>query len=76
MKSPAFFAIPVLAMLCLCGCTAFNESVGNTWHNLQPHRLWRMNRHPKPRRDVYYSVSDPIPGLTDVSPIEKPGEAD
>jgi hypothetical protein len=65
MKSPALLVIPVLASLCLSGCATINDSVGNAWHNLQPHRLWRMNRHPAPRRDVYYSVSDPIPGLTD-----------
>jgi hypothetical protein len=74
MKSPALFVIPILASLCLSGCTTFSDSVGKTWHNLQPHRLWRLNRHPAPRRDVYYSVSDPIPGLTDASQGENHGE--
>lgn len=76
MKFRALLVVPVLATLCLSGCTTFNESVSNTFHNLRPHRLWRMNRHPEPRRDVYYSVSDPIPGLTDAIPNSKQGEAE
>lgn len=63
MPSPArcLLAPALLAALTLSGCTTFKEHAATTFHNLQPHRLWRLNRHPAPRRDVYYSVSDPIP---------------
>ncbi len=66
MTSPArrlFALVLFLATFALSGCTTFNEHASTVIHNLKPHRLWRLNRHPAPRRDVYYSVSDPIPEL-------------
>lgn len=53
----------ILAALSVSGCATFNDSVSRTFHDLKPHRLWRLNRHPAPRRDVYYSVPDPVPAL-------------
>lgn len=35
---------------------------GSLFHNLKPHRLWRLNRHSSPMASgsgVYYSVPDP-----------------
>ena len=55
--------IALFFTLSVSGCSTFNDKTKTVLHNLQPHRLWRMNRHPAPRRDVYYSVSDPIPAL-------------
>lgn len=40
-----------------------NFSPGNIWHNLQPHRLQRLNQGTGMSSDAYFSVSDPIPGL-------------
>ena len=73
MPSPArcLIAAALFATLTLSGCTTFKEHAATTFHNLQPHRLWRLNRHPAPRRDVYYSVSDPIPALPSASIVEK-----
>lgn len=67
MNSPTRTLIvsALLAVLSLSGCQTFKESASTAFHNLKPHRLWRLNRQPAPRRDVYYSVSDPIPGLID-----------
>ena len=69
MLSPArsLIAAALFVTLPLSGCTTFKEHATTTFHNLQPHRLWRLNRHPAPRRDVYYSVSDPIPALPTAS---------
>jgi len=70
----AAFLIPFLVALGVSGCSTFNESVGRTFHDLKPHRLWRLNRHPAPRRDVYYSVSDPVPMPEKSGPVEPASE--
>ncbi|MFP6765450.1 MAG: hypothetical protein VB858_17615 [Planctomycetaceae bacterium] len=77
MKSTARLVclVPLLAALGVSGCSTFNESVGNAFHDLKPHRLWRLNRHPAPRRDVYYSVSDPVPQPVKVHPVETSSES-
>ena len=54
----------------LVGCvTLLAGSVGCEslhWpHELQPHRLWRLNRHPNTNRETYYSIHDNIPALVD-----------
>lgn len=36
-----------------CGCES-------AWHNLQPHRLWRLNQTPSRQQSSYYSVSDDV----------------
>jgi len=39
------------------GCANFFQTpVGRVLYDLQPHRLWRLNRMPPPSRDVYFSV--------------------
>lgn len=50
-----------LLMTLATGC----ESMSLKWpHELQPHRLWRLNRQPDPQRNAYYSVPDKIPERT------------
>ncbi len=39
----------------LCGCDML--------HNLQPHRLQRLNRSSPPSGDPYFSISDPVASL-------------
>lgn len=60
-----------LVTLAISGCSTFNDKTKTVLHNLQPHRLWRLNRHPAPRRDIYYSVSDPIPTLPSGSIVKE-----
>lgn len=56
------------AVLAIVGCQSFPSfsdmpkmpTPGEMLHNLKPHRLARLNRAPKPGRDAFYSVSDPI----------------
>ncbi len=45
----------ILMVLTASGCS-------NVMHNLQPHRLWRLNyQEPSGRTDgVYFSLSDPV----------------
>lgn len=40
------------------GCTTFDKAL----HELQPHRLWRVNRGPAPGREdsAFFSVPDEI----------------
>ncbi|MGE3316172.1 MAG: hypothetical protein AB7O26_13735 [Planctomycetaceae bacterium] len=47
----------------VCGCTPAmkNFTPSNIWHNLQPHRLQRLNQGPGMSSDAYFSVTDPIP---------------
>lgn len=72
MKSIHSLALYALFVtLTVSGCSTFNDKAKSVLHNLQPHRLWRLNRHPAPRRDVYYSVSDPIPALPSPSFVEE-----
>lgn len=63
MNPHARISLLIVGALLLSGCAAFNDHASTVLHNLKPHRLWRLNRHPAPRRDVYYSVPDPIPAL-------------
>jgi|GEM_PF-852048 len=63
--------VALLVSLAISGCSTFNDKTKTVLHDLQPHRLWRLNRHPAPRRDVYYSISDPIPALSSPSMIEE-----
>ena len=52
-----------IRFICLAICLVVSMS-GCSWlHNLQPHRLWRLNRQSAPSGNPYYSVSDPIPEL-------------
>ncbi|MFN0199568.1 MAG: hypothetical protein ACKVT0_22680 [Planctomycetaceae bacterium] len=39
----------------LCGCDML--------HNLQPHRLQRLNRSSPPSGDPYFSISDPVTSI-------------
>jgi hypothetical protein len=53
----------ILAALVLGSATG----CGTLFHNLKPHRLWRLNRHSPPMTSgssVYYSV--PPPPLPDI----------
>jgi hypothetical protein len=52
----------VLVFLTASGCS-------NVMHNLQPHRLWRLNyQEPSGRTDgVYFSLSDPVSTGNEVS---------
>jgi ABC-type uncharacterized transport system auxiliary subunit len=52
-------SVRVLILACCAACL----SGCNFLHELQPHRLWRLNRHPAPSSASYYSVSDPVPDL-------------
>lgn len=45
----------VAAVVAITGCES------RIFHDLQPHRLWRLNRQPAPGRGALYSVSDRIP---------------
>jgi hypothetical protein len=48
-------------LFAICGVVAIS---GCSWlHDLQPHRLWRLNRQSPPSGNSWYSVSDPIPEL-------------
>lgn len=50
-------ALLVLSLAFACtGCTSFDKML----HELQPHRLWRINRGPAPGREdaAFFSVSD------------------
>jgi hypothetical protein len=42
-----------LELVAMTGCTLL--------HELQPHRLWRLNRQPAPTSSANFSVSDPLP---------------
>ena len=44
-------------------CCLLGTSVGcELWpHDLQPHRLWRLNRQTAMSSDAYFSVGDPLP---------------
>lgn len=55
-----------LACLCLLLCST---GCATMMHELQPHRLWRMNyQEPAGRTDgVYFSIDDPL----EISPPEK-----
>jgi len=52
------------------GCTPAMQkfSPSEIMHNLQPHRLQRLNRGPGMSSDAYFSVTDPIPGADDPTP--------
>ncbi len=53
----------LLLMTAATGC----ESLTPKWpHELQAHRLWRLNRQSDTQRNVYYSVPDNIPELSEV----------
>ncbi len=63
---PRIFAICMIAAMSgVSGCTPAmkNFSPSNIWHNLQPHRLQRLNQGPGMSSDAYFSVSDPIPEI-------------
>jgi predicted component of type VI protein secretion system len=47
-RKPVFWAF--LALLTCAGCASF-------WHDLQPHRLKRLNRHPPPAVNPEFSQS-------------------
>jgi hypothetical protein len=57
--------LPLAAVLATAGCQSFPSfsdfpTPGEMMHNLKPHRLARLNRAPKPGRDAFFSVSDPL----------------
>ncbi len=58
------FALISLALSTLTGC-------GALMHELQPHRLWRMNYYDSPGRSeqAFMSISDPLD-----KPVEKSGQ--
>lgn len=66
MKFSRAFLVLSLTFACT-GCTTFDKAL----HELQPHRLWRVNRGPAPGREdsAFFSVSDnlaveaPVPGV-------------
>lgn len=52
-------SLSVLCGMCLCGLLPVALSgCAETWHNLQPHRMWRLNQTPGRQGDAYFSVSD------------------
>lgn len=55
MKTIKIVCLLLLAVLSV-GCTTIDKMK----HELQPHRLWRMNRQDKPGRAdaAFYSISD------------------
>ncbi len=57
--TPRRAGVVLIALLC-CGCSTMVEHSRTALHELKPHRLWRWNRHPAPRGDVYFSISDPV----------------
>ncbi|MEZ6128656.1 MAG: hypothetical protein R3C59_08225 [Planctomycetaceae bacterium] len=58
------FALLSLLLLTATGCKGL-------MHELQPHRLWRMNyQEPVGRTDgVYFSVSDPLTPMATETPV-------
>ncbi|MDB4614109.1 hypothetical protein OAH18_00320 [bacterium] len=52
------FGLTVLAAMMLAGLSGCNSAF---MHELQPHRLWRLNRGPAPGNGAMYSVEDPLP---------------
>lgn len=48
--------VMLLTASCVTGCASF-------WHDLKPHRLHRLNRHPAPSLD---------PEFTSLTPEQKP----
>jgi hypothetical protein len=79
---PRFAALVLFcASLGVTGCTAAMKdySPSNIWHNMQPHRLQRLNQGQGMSTDAYFSVSDPIPELesnTDKSTDDAPAQRD
>lgn len=66
-RIPLLF-VAFMLMAAGAGC----ESLALKWpHELQPHRLWRLNRQPDTQRNVYYSVPDTIPERTDDEPRQE-----
>jgi hypothetical protein len=61
----------VLVFLTASGCS-------NVMHNLQPHRLWRLNyQEPSGRTDgVYFSLSDPVSSAGNATNDDALPEAD
>ena len=54
------FRLAAIVLCCsLCGCTATDRML----HDLKPHRLSRLNHHPKPGRADFalFSVADAAP---------------
>lgn len=51
-RAPIILGLTVCALSCSTGCALF--------HELQPHRLRRLNATPSPMRDAMFSVSDPV----------------
>ncbi len=49
-------------LACLCLVMMTSTGCANMLHELQPHRLWRMNyQEPAGRTDgVYFSIDDPL----------------
>lgn len=61
-------AIGVLgAILSACGCQTLTDGVSRIAYELQPHRLWRLNRQPPPSRDAYFCIPETVPGGGDQS---------
>lgn len=79
---PRFAALALLcAAFAVTGCTAAMKdySPSNIWHNMQPHRLQRLNQGAGMSTDAYFSVSDPIPELesnADKSTSDVPAQQD
>jgi len=63
-----------LAHLSLCLLALTSSGCAGLMHELQPHRLWRMNyQEPAGRTDgVYFSVSDPLDARPDESSESQP----
>lgn len=51
----------LLRLLCLVTVVGLLSGCGRLLHNLQPHRLQRLNRHPPIGEGAMYSVSDDVP---------------
>ncbi len=66
----------LLATASAGGCQMFDRAL----HELQPHRLWRMNRQPAPGREdaAFYSIADDVavrePGPSSVRADDVSGE--
>jgi len=78
-----FFVLVILSATIVAGSSGcanfFQTPVGRVLYDLQPHRLWRLNRMPPPSRDVYFSVPPErvshMPGPSIGESSDPPGSA-
>lgn len=67
----------LVAFLMIAFCSGCESIMSKMPHDMQPHRLWRLNRQADPNRNVYFSVPDPIPtNLADQTEPEQPSTSE